>query len=139
MPPRRNLETLVKLSETDLTVADAEQDIRGRAVVDENGEHLGTVEDLLIDTTHKKVRFLDVGSGGFLGIGEKTIIIPVDAISDIGEDKVVIRHSRGQVANAPRYVPELADDAYLHALYGYFGYAPYWAPGYICPPFPDIF
>jgi hypothetical protein len=55
---------LVRLSNTDLTVADRADDIRGLDVLDISGEELGEVDDLLIDNAERKVRFLEVASGG---------------------------------------------------------------------------
>jgi len=57
---------LVRLSDTELTIANPAEDIRGRAVVDRDGEDIGEVEDLLIDAQEKRVRMLEVASGGFL-------------------------------------------------------------------------
>jgi sporulation protein YlmC with PRC-barrel domain len=59
--------TLVRLSDTELTVADPAADMRNRKVVDRDGEEIGEVDDLLIDAPEKRVRFLEVASGGFLG------------------------------------------------------------------------
>jgi sporulation protein YlmC with PRC-barrel domain len=58
---------LVRLSDTELTVADPAADMRNRKVVDRDGEEIGEVDDLLIDAPEKRVRFLEVASGGFLG------------------------------------------------------------------------
>jgi sporulation protein YlmC with PRC-barrel domain len=126
--------TLERLSDTDLTVAQPSQDVRGRKVVDRAGEDLGEVDDLLIDGEEKRVRFLHVASGGFLGLGESKSMIPVDAISSIDEDKVHLDKTREDVAKAPPYDPELTIDAgYWNGVYGYYGYAPFWSPGYVYP------
>lgn len=53
------------------------EDIRGRKVVDANEEEIGDVDDLMIDDTEKKVRFIRVASGGFLGMGQTKFLIPV--------------------------------------------------------------
>lgn len=129
--------TLRRLSDTDLTVGDPGEDIRGRKVVDRSGEEVGTVDDLLIDDRENKVRFLRVASGGFLGMGETKFLVPVDAIAEIGEGAVRVDQSREHVAGAPQYDPDLVyDTGYYGGLYGYYGYAPYWAPGYIYPAYP---
>jgi len=130
---------LIRLKDTDLMVAGGEADVRGRTAVDRNGEEIGQVDDLFIDSDEQKVRFLELGSGGFLGIGEKKSLIPVDAVARVEEDKVVIDHDRTRIADAPAYDPELKeapDRGYYESLYGYYGYAPYWAPGYMYPRYP---
>ena len=128
---------LVKLGDTDLTVANEAEDIRGRTVVDRNGEELGHVDALLIDDRESKVRFLRIASGGILGIGETTFLLPVDAVTQITADRVVVDQTRERVAKAPTYDPELTyDREYYGGLYGYYGYGPYWAPGYVYPTYP---
>lgn len=123
--------TLRKLSDSGQTVANAAEDIRGRKVKDKDGKDLGTVDDLLIDDQERKVRFLRVEHGGFLGVGETKSFIPVDAITKITGDDVHINHSRDHVAKAPRYDPKLVDDnTYYGSIYGYYGYMPFWGAGY---------
>jgi len=129
--------TLSKLSDSGRTVASADEDIRGRKVKDKDGHDVGRVDDLLIDGEDRKVRFLRVEHGGFLGFGETKSFIPVDAITRITEDDVFINHSREHVAGAPRYDPDLKDELpYYTGLYGYYGYAPFWGVGYAYPGYP---
>jgi sporulation protein YlmC with PRC-barrel domain len=127
---------LVRLSDTDLTLADRAEDIRGRKALDMAGEELGEVDDLLIDDQEYKVRFLEVASGGFLGLGATKFLIPVEAIRRITEDAVYISQSRERVAGAPRYDPTLVDERYVSDVYGHYGYPPYWGPDYRYPPYP---
>lgn len=54
---------LVKLSDTDLTLEDPAQDIRGRDVYDREGNRAGIVEDLYVDRRVGEVRFLTIASG----------------------------------------------------------------------------
>jgi sporulation protein YlmC with PRC-barrel domain len=127
--------TLVRLSDTDLA-PEPNEDVRSLPVVDGNGNEVGAVDDLLIDEQEKKVRLLQVGSGGFLGVGGKTRLIPVDAVTGIDE-KVHIDTSREAVAESPEYDPKLVHETeYYKSLYGHYGYPPYWGPGYPPPRFP---
>jgi sporulation protein YlmC with PRC-barrel domain len=127
---------LVKLSDTNLTLANRAEDIRGRDVLDTAGEDIGKVDDLLIDEQEQKVRFLQVSSGGFLGLGATKFLIPVDAITRMTEDAVYISQARERLAGAPRYDPSLVDERYLSDVYGYYGYSPYWGPDYRYPGYP---
>src|SRR5688572_10674912 len=106
--------TLVKLRDTNLTLADRAEDIRGRDVFDTAGEEVGEVDDLFVDEQEQKVRFLQVASGGFLGLGATKFLIPVDAITRMTEDAVYISQARERLAGAPRYDPSLVDERYLH-------------------------
>src|SRR5688572_10336262 len=106
---------LLRLHDTDLTVADPQQAVRSFKVVDSAGKEIGHVDDLLIDDTEKKVRFLLVRSGGFLGLGEKKFLIPVDAIARIAPDRVEINRTGEHVAAGPDYNPALANENNLRA------------------------
>jgi sporulation protein YlmC with PRC-barrel domain len=138
MSPEPIIKTaLYRLSDMHLTVADRSEDIRGRKVVDRAGEELGKVEDLLVDDRERKIRFVDVGTGGFLGLGETKFLIPVDAITRVEPDTVYVDQTRQRVAGAPRYAPELvSDQRHWEELYGYYGYTPFWGPDYIYPILP---
>ena len=127
---------LLKLSDTGMTLSSEAEDIRGRSVVDGNGEDVGDVDDLMIDDTEKKVRFIRVSSGGFLGMGAQKFLIPVDAIKQIKGDQVIVSHNREQIASSPAYDPDVVDEKYYNNLYGYYGYRPFWGVGYMYPGYP---
>jgi len=127
---------LVRLSDTNLTLAEQGEDIRGLKVLDMAGEELGTVNDLFIDEQERKVRFLEVASGGFLGLGATKFLLPVDTISRITADVVHINQSRERVAGAPQYDPTLVEERYASDVYSHYGYPPYWGVDYTYPPYP---
>jgi sporulation protein YlmC with PRC-barrel domain len=121
---------LIKLSRSDLVIDDPRDDVRGRHVVTVDGEAIGNVDDLLIDKADRTVRFLEVGSGGFLGLGEHKSLIPIDAVTSVDERHVYIDRSRDHVAAAPVYHPHIvATDLYLNDVYEHYGYSPPWVPG----------
>jgi len=126
--------TLYVLGDHGHTVDGSANDVRGREVKDKDGHGIGKVADLLVDDREKKVRFLLVEHGGFLGFGETKTLIPVDAVTKITEDDVFVDQSRDRVASAPGYAPDLVDDRLYHSsIYDHYGYMPYWGEGYISP------
>lgn len=130
--------TLVRLSDTGLTLADPEADIRGTTVVDRDGEEVGTVDDLFIDEAERRMRFLEIGSGGFLGIGKEKRLIPVDAVTEIDEH-IHINQERSLIAAGPGYDPELKpipERPDIEEIYGHYGVIPFWGAGYIYPVYP---
>lgn len=130
---------LKMLSDSVFTFADPAEDVRGRTVLDADGEEVGEVRDLVVDTESAKVRFLQLGAGGFFGIGEETFLVPVDAVTGIGPDTVSIDRARERMREAPRYQPELATGPdYYESLYGWWGYPPYWAGGYVPGAYPYL-
>ena len=129
--------TLLELSETELTVSDAQADVRGRDVQDATGEKIGEVDDLLVDDEEARVRMLRVKHGGFLGIGADHFLVPVDAVASVTEDAVKIDRERSGLTDVPGYDPQLAEDpAYYGDIYGWWGYPAYWQAGYAAPTFP---
>jgi sporulation protein YlmC with PRC-barrel domain len=126
--------TLVRLSDTDETVADRGSDIRGRHVVDKHHKPLGKVAALLLDSHEQKIRFLEVASGGFLGLGEAKSYIPVEAISKITEHEVQVNRAAAKIAGAPAYQPSLVDQTpFYETTYGYYGMLPFWGMNHIYP------
>jgi sporulation protein YlmC with PRC-barrel domain len=128
--------SLHKLSDSKLTVSDGGADIRGRKVIDRDGEQVGTIDDLMIDDRESKVRFLRVTTGGFIGIGATMFLIPVDAVTKVTSDAVYIDQTRDHVASGPGYAPELVtDEVYCDNLYKHYHYPPYRGAGYMSPLF----
>lgn len=96
-PMTEGIETkpgLVKLSDSELILKDQTQDIRGLHVYDSNGEQVGGVDDLYVDEQECEVRLLDVAAGGFLGVGEKHFLIPVETVTEVGEESLTVDPSR---------------------------------------------
>ncbi len=114
------------LSELGETVDHTETDVRGLRVEDEDGKEVGTVSDLVVDDLEKRVHFLVVERGGFLGLGARHTYVPVQAIASVTLDAVRISHPRGHVMAAPAYAPDLVDDRIYHAsIYDHYGYSPF--------------
>jgi sporulation protein YlmC with PRC-barrel domain len=139
MTTATKMASLVKLSDTDLVLEDSAQDVRGRKVVDKEGVKIGEVEDLLIDSQQRKVRFLQAWEGGYgvLHLGKQRFLIPVDAITFIDTDNVYIDQTGERIAEVAVYDPTVvSEQTYWEELYGRYGYPPYWARGYRYPPYP---
>ena len=104
---------LIKLSDSEFRFEDPALDIRGLDVFNQNGKQMGNVEDLYIDPEERKVRFLDVAAGGFLGLGEKRFLIPVEAVAKIYDDGVTVDQTREEVSEpvslSTKVVPEAPD------------------------------
>lgn len=129
--------TLVRLGDTDLTLAIDADDARGRTVLDRNGEEVGEVEGLIIDRDERRVRFLQVAAGGFLGMGKQKLLVPVDAVTGVDDKYVHVDKDREHVAGGPVYDPDLTfERTYVGDLYGYYGYTPFWGAGYMNPAYP---
>jgi sporulation protein YlmC with PRC-barrel domain len=115
MHPTRAGIGLVRLGDSDFVPANVEDNVRGKGVYDPEGQHVGSVEDLYIDRQEREVRFLEVGAGGFLGIGEKRFLVPVEAVVEVAEGWVAIEPGRTKKVDGPapfdtKVAPPPADD-----------------------------
>lgn len=76
-------------------------EVLGSSVVNENGEEVATIEDLVVkDEAHYAV----LSVGGFLGIGEKNVAIPLDELK-LGEDETYLMttETEEQLEQLPEY------------------------------------
>lgn len=101
MHPTRAGMGLIRLGDSDFVSANPEDDLRGKAVYDAQGQRIGSVSDLYIDRQDRKVRYLEVGAGGFLGIGEKNYLVLVEAVVEVVEDRVTIEPGRTEKVDGP--------------------------------------
>lgn len=126
----KGMATLYTLGDRGQTVEGVANDVRGRTVRDTDGAEIGMVADLLVDDQEHKVRFMVVEHDGFLGIGETRTLLPVENITSITTDEVLIDQSSEKVASAPEYDPDLVDDHPHHvSVYKHYGSNPYRGSG----------
>jgi len=58
-----------------------QRELRQHRVVDSEGRFLGDVANLYVDD-NRKLHFVDVVTSGFMGLGRKHHLIPVEAITE---------------------------------------------------------
>ncbi len=80
-------------------------DLRGRQVFDNSGEEIGTVQDLFLDEEDRQVRYLDVRAGGFLGLGDRMLVIPQEVVAEVSQDRLTLNESRESVLEEPEFAP----------------------------------
>ena len=137
MTTKTRTNSLHRLKDSRLELADSRADIRCRRVIDSADGEIGKVDDLLIDERERKVRFIEVASGGLLGLGETKFLLPVETVTGVEEGMVRTNQSRERVTSAPRYDPKLVEQHYLDELYRHYGYrTPFWDAAYVYPRYP---
>ena len=62
--------------------------IIGDKVTNDEGEHLGSIKDIMLDIRVGKIEYYVIEFGGFLGIGEKFFAIPFHLLKIDPENKV---------------------------------------------------
>ncbi|WP_306362630.1 PRC-barrel domain-containing protein [Nocardia sp. CC227C] len=126
----QRLPTLIDLDDTDLTLRDPAYDIGNRTVFDSEGTEIGEVDGLVIDESERRVRFIRIGSGGVLGIGQTKRLVPVEVIVGIEGKSVHIDRTKQHVTDSQPYDPPLVDaPTFYETLYGQYGYPPFWGAG----------
>ncbi|QJR34284.1 PRC-barrel domain-containing protein [Gemmatimonas groenlandica] len=124
---RHNEETprprLVHLKDaSDLEVADGDPDIRGWDLRTLDGEKIGTVEDLVVDTSLMRVRYID-GEVMLHDVAQQTkrrVLIPIESARlDEDEDDVIIELSSAATRALPTYDGERIPDAPVDELYAF--------------------
>ena len=83
----------------------ADEEVIGKDVVNVRDEKVGTIADLVMDQDQKLVGAV-LSVGGFLGIGEKWVAIPVDQIDFPSDDqpaRLLIAVTEEQLKNAPDF------------------------------------
>jgi hypothetical protein len=82
------------------------------------------VEDLYVDRDSSLPRFLEVSAGGFLGIGKKHFLIPIEEVSrDIDADRVTVNQPRDKVVESPDFDPDdVSNPDVQRAIRAYYGH-----------------
>ncbi len=78
----------------------------GSAVYDEAGDRIGTVDDVTVDDSGA-VSSVIIGVGGFLGIGEKHVAVPLKTLvtmrDETGKLKLVSQAPKAAVTSLPAF------------------------------------
>jgi len=88
----------------------------------------GYIKDVVLDIAHGRIMYAVLGFGGFLGLGEKVVAVPWEALTyDVENHRFIVNVSRDKLENAGEYAPDtLVDPEQGRLIYAYYGYEPYW-------------
>ena len=108
----------------------ASDKVEGTKVYDPSGEHIGSVERILIEKRSGKVSYAVLSFGGFLGMGHEHYPLPWSKLNydeSLGGYRTYV--SKSQLEGAPKYDDD--NDDFWSAengrrVYDYYGVAPYW-------------
>jgi hypothetical protein len=79
-------------------------EIVGKSVVSQQGEEIGTIDEVVMDTnSQQQLAVIDVG--GFLGIGEKSVAISFDQLELSDDGRVQSDLTRETLQSQPEYDP----------------------------------
>jgi hypothetical protein len=101
--------------------------VEGTEVYNRNGDHLGTVNHMMLDKWSGHVEYVVMSFGGFLGIGESYHPLPWKVLTyDTSMGGYVIDADRSRLERAPRFttssMPDWSDRTYRSRI------DEYWVP-----------
>jgi hypothetical protein len=108
-----------------------QHDLRGRSVLDSRDRLIGYVADLYVDEDDRHLRFLDVVSQGFLGLGRMHYLVPIEALIPAAEASrrgfygaIGLQVGREVLERSPTFANPLAgpDPELQEAILEHYGY-----------------
>ena len=103
----------------------AASSVTGEKVINDKGEHLGEVNDIMLDIAGGKIDYYVIEFGGFLGIGVKYFAIPFRLLKVDADKKVfVFNQSKEELEKAPGFDMEHWPDTNIHfdEVYSYWSF-----------------
>ncbi|MBI1252198.1 MAG: PRC-barrel domain containing protein [Alphaproteobacteria bacterium] len=103
----------------------------GTKVCDASGDHVGKIEDIILDKQSNAIMFAVVGFGGVLGVGEKYHPLPWAALDYVDDKKAyVVPYGEDQLKSAPSdKIDELTKNdgaAFRDRVYDHYKAERYW-------------
>ncbi|MEO8655958.1 MAG: PRC-barrel domain-containing protein [Ramlibacter sp.] len=100
-----------------------------QTVVDQAGNVLGSIVDLLLDLERGRIAYAVVASGGFMGMGERLVAVPWNALKAEAR-QFVLQGKRSTLDSGPTFEHEQWRTApamrWHERVHEHFGTRPYW-------------
>lgn len=105
--------------------------LKGTHVHNPAGDHLGSVEDIMLDLHTGSVSYAVLSFGGFMGFGNKLFAIPWSILEvDMDKEQVIVDMDKESLKDAPGFDkdnwPLTPDPDWLESVYSYYSIDPYW-------------
>jgi sporulation protein YlmC with PRC-barrel domain len=104
--------------------------LTGDPVRNAAGEHLGKIDEIMIDIPSGRVAYAVLSFGGFLGMGDKLFAVPWSALKvDEDEKCFILNLDRQSIEHAPGFDkdnwPDMSDKSWGDELSAYYKVTPY--------------
>lgn len=115
-------------------------ELMGMNIKNAEGQTVGEIKDLAIDLHSGRVAYAALGAGGFLGIGEKWVAVPVTLLNVSSDQKTLaLNVDKETLRNAPTFDranwSEMSNQDFVAKVYSHYGQQPYWqASGQVTEP-----
>ena len=109
--------------------------LKGKNVETPSGDKLGDIDEVVIDPQNGRIAYVVLSVGGFLGIGDRLVAVPWEAIKierKDNKDRLTLAATKDKLEKAPQFDKgeakwnEMSDSGYVSKVYGYWGAKPYW-------------
>jgi len=104
----------------------AADSLTGEKVVNETGEHLGTISHIMLDVVAGTISYAVLSFGGLLQIGDKLFAVPWASLAlDVDNKWFVLNIDAKRLKEAPGFDrahwPDMADERWRSEVDGYYG------------------
>lgn len=105
--------------------------LTGDEIVDDEGEKLGTLKDLMLELTSGQIAYAVLARGGIAGMGEKLFAVPWQLVTVDGEnERLVAAIDAETLDNSPGFDPDnwpsFSDTTWQEGLHRHYGIEPSW-------------
>jgi len=103
-------------------------DLEDATLVGSNGEGIGDIDDLVVDRSSGHIGFVTLKTGGVLGIGAETRVVPWEALTRTDENEFRISIASNRIENAPQFdssrIADLNNRQSNQRIYAYYQVQP---------------
>ncbi len=93
---------LIKIDPATVTTGYRTSKMVGSSVMNEAKEVVGTIDDLIV-TPNEKVPFAILSVGGFLGMGNKLVVVPSSMLQVLGKDLILPGATKESLKALPEF------------------------------------
>jgi sporulation protein YlmC with PRC-barrel domain len=106
--------------------------LKGDQVYNLEGEHIGKIDDLMIDVIEGVVSYAVLSFGGVMGLGDKLFAIPWPAlVVDEEKKRIVLNVDKETLKRAEgfdkNHWPDLSSEEVMQRYYAFYEVEPYWS------------
>lgn len=120
-----NTDSISRQTQIGLTSRESVNQLMGRSLIAEDGENLGRVADMRIDTRTGRIDYVVVEREDALGVGESVFVpVPLAALSYTGQDaRLLVDKTKLRDAPSPG---TMSAQEFQQDLHSHYGVAPTW-------------
>jgi sporulation protein YlmC with PRC-barrel domain len=112
---------LVWVHRSGIIFNDSLGDVRGRRIVTMDGEPIGVVDDMLVDTRQMSAQLLEIDTNTPDGPGRGKALVPVQLIERVDSDHIFLGCAVETVVTEPTYNPHVVpSELYLGEILEHF-------------------